>query len=146
MRTQTLLDEATAAPPRPQRQALEPFDVFVVEEHVAHGDDALIDLVGVACQDDALSDDAVKGWREGGSSGDEFEGGYRRVGWSGLDVRVDCGVERRGALEVQDRNVAPGDGSDEGCDCRSTGVEIAVELVDVVGRVACLGEELSYVS
>lgn len=60
MRTQTLLDEPAPPPPRPQRQTLEPLDVLVVEEHVPHRDDALVDLERVAGQDDALGDDAVE--------------------------------------------------------------------------------------
>lgn len=65
MRTQTLLDEAAPTPLRPQRQSLEPFDVGVVEEHVADGDDALVDFVGVACKDDAFGYDAVSGGGQG---------------------------------------------------------------------------------
>lgn len=74
MRTQALLDEPTTAPARPQRQALEPLDVSVIEEHVAYGDDALVDLIGVAGEDDALGDDAVEGGRQRGAGSDEFEG------------------------------------------------------------------------
>lgn len=46
--TQTLLDESAPAAPGPEGQTLEPLDVPVVEEHVAHRDDALVDLVRVA--------------------------------------------------------------------------------------------------
>jgi len=73
VRTQTLLDKSATTPPCPQWQALEPSDVVIIEEHVAHSDDALVDLVGVAGEDDALGDDAVERWREGGAGGDEFE-------------------------------------------------------------------------
>lgn len=59
MRTQALFDETTSSALSPQRQALEPFDICVVEEHVAYGDDTLVDLVGVTSQDDALGYDAV---------------------------------------------------------------------------------------
>lgn len=91
MRTQTLFDESTASPARPQRQALEPLDISVVEEHVAHGNDALIDLVGVAGEDDALGDDAVEGGRERGAGSDEFEGRGGGFGGGGLDVGVGFG-------------------------------------------------------
>ena len=48
MRPQTLLDEATPPPPRPKRKALEPPDIVVVEKHVAHGNDLLINLERMA--------------------------------------------------------------------------------------------------
>lgn len=60
MRAQTLLNEATSAPSRPQWKTLEPLDVTVVEEHVAHGDDALVDLVRMPSKDDALGDNTVQ--------------------------------------------------------------------------------------
>jgi hypothetical protein len=46
VRTQAFFDEPTAAPARPQRQALEPPDISVVEEHVAYGDDDLVWVAG----------------------------------------------------------------------------------------------------
>ena len=108
MRAQTLLDKPTPTPLRPQWQALEPLDVLVVEKHVAHGDNALVDLVGVAGEDDAFGDDAVEGRRERGARCDEAEGGGGRGGgW--LDVGVGVGGWRGScALEVEERNVAPG--------------------------------------
>ena len=131
MGTQALLDETAPPTARPQRQALEPPDVAVVEEHVAHGDDALVDLVRVAGEDDALGDDAVHAWGQRGSRADQLEAG------GGGEVRG-CA----GALEVQQRHVAPGQRADEGGNGVLAGVQEAVELVHVVGRVACLGEEL----
>lgn len=137
MRTQTLLDEPTPSTLRPQRQALEPPDIFVVEEHVAHGDDALVDLVWVACEDDAFGNDAVGAGGKGGACCDEAEG-------------VGCGLRcvggEDGALKVEEGDVSPCQGADEGGDGSLAGVNVAVELVHVVRRVAGLREELGYVS
>jgi len=62
MRTQAFLDKSTPSTLRPQWQTLEPFDVAVIEEHVAHRDDTLVDFVGVTGEDDALGYNAVCGW------------------------------------------------------------------------------------
>ena len=64
MRTQAFLDETASSALGPERQALEPLDVRIVEEHVAHSDDTLVDLVRVASQDDTLGYNAVCGRRK----------------------------------------------------------------------------------
>ena len=99
MRSQALFDEPTAAPAGPQRQALEPPDVLIIEEHVADCDDALIDLVRVAGEDDTLGNDTVEGRGEGGVSGDEFE---RRGGGRGSRLYIGVGIRgwRCGTLEI----------------------------------------------
>ena len=40
--------------------------------------------------------------------------------------------------------MAPGEGSDEGCDCCAAGVKVAVELVNIVGSGTGLGEDGVY--
>jgi len=50
------------------------------------------------------------------------------------------------ASEVEERDVAPGQRSDERCNGRLAGVEEARELVHVVWCVAGVGEELDAVS
>lgn len=59
MRAQTLLDEPAPPTLGPQPKRLEPVDVFGVEEHVAHGNELLVDFVRVSRQDDSFRDDAV---------------------------------------------------------------------------------------
>lgn len=70
MRTQTFLDEPASPSSRPQRKALEPLDVIVVEEHIANCNDALVDFVRMTGKNDALGDDTVERWWERGASGD----------------------------------------------------------------------------
>ena len=99
MRTQTLLDESAPTPARPKRQTLKPPYISVVEEHVPHRHNALVDLVRVAGENDALGDDAIHAGRKRGACADELEVGRRwRVGRGRLG----------GALEVEERDVAPG--------------------------------------
>lgn len=104
MRTQTLLDETASSALGPEWQALEPLDVCIVEEHVAYSDDALVDLVRVASQDDTLGDNAVCGWGKRGSGRYQSEG--RGVFWCGC-----C------AGEIEKWDIAPGQRTNEGCDC-----------------------------
>jgi len=59
MRAQRIFDESASAAFRPQLQSAEISHVVVVEKHVADGDDALVDFVGVACENDAFGDDAL---------------------------------------------------------------------------------------
>ena len=94
MCTQALLDETASSALGPERQALEPLDICIVEEHVAHSDDALVDLVGVTGQDDTLSHDTVCGWRKRCSGCDQAE--RRGVFWCGC-----C------ACKVEKWNIAP---------------------------------------
>lgn len=68
MRTQGLLDVTAAATLGPELDGLEPSNILFVEEHVADGDELLVDLVGVTSEDGAFGDDAV------GTRGDR---GYR---------------------------------------------------------------------
>jgi hypothetical protein len=104
MRTETLLDETASSALGPQRQALEPLDVCVVEEHVTHSDDTLVNLVGVASQDDTLGYDTVGGWRKRCSCCNQAE--RRGV--------LRC---RRCASEVEKRDIAPGERTNERRDC-----------------------------
>jgi hypothetical protein len=129
MRTQTLLDESAPTPSCPQRQALEPSHIVVVEEHVTHGYHALVDLVRVTGQDDTFGDNAVHGGWEGGACTDEAKRGF-------------CVIRGSSALEVEERHVAPGQWANEGGDGILARVQEAVEFMDIVGGVACLGEEL----
>ena len=57
MRTQTLLDETASSALGPERQALEPLDVCIVEEHVAHSSGLTMDLEGMSAQDNPLGND-----------------------------------------------------------------------------------------
>jgi hypothetical protein len=59
MRTQRFLDVTAATTLSPELNSFEPGNVFFVEEHVADGDEFLVDLVGVAGDDGAFGDDAV---------------------------------------------------------------------------------------
>ena len=52
---------------------LEVLDVLVVEEHVADGDDLLVDLVRVTGKDDTLCNNAGRRRREQSASSDELE-------------------------------------------------------------------------
>lgn len=91
MRTQTLLDKPTASTSRPQLQSLEPVDVLGVEEHVPDGNDLLVDLERVACEDGALGDDAGLVGGDDCACADEFE----VVDVEGLGV---CGVKDFGVV------------------------------------------------
>jgi len=64
VRTKTFLDKPTPTSLRPQRKALEPLDVLVIEEHVAHSDDPFVDLIWVASKDYTLRNDTVQRWRK----------------------------------------------------------------------------------
>ena len=80
MRTKTLLDETTPAALGPERQALEPPHIVVIEEHVAHSDDTLVDLVRMTGEDDTFRDDAVGARGQRGTRGYEAELAGRRSG------------------------------------------------------------------
>lgn len=141
MRTQRLLDEATAAAPGPQLQSLEPVDILSVEEHVPHRDDLLVDLERMARENGALGDHARLIWRHDSAGADEAEvvgGGF-----------VVCGVEdlwvvRGSVLEDEDWHSAEGQWADPGGCGAAAGMQETVELVDVVGGVVAGGEDGVY--
>lgn len=58
MCTKCLLDITTSSTLGPQRQGLEPFHVLAVEEHVSDGDELLVDMEGMASENDSLGDDS----------------------------------------------------------------------------------------
>ncbi|KAH3683755.1 hypothetical protein WICPIJ_005274 [Wickerhamomyces pijperi] len=59
MSTQTFLDETRSTRLGEQWNSLEEGDIFLVEEHVTDGDDILVDLDWVTCDDGSLSKDSL---------------------------------------------------------------------------------------
>lgn len=123
MSSETFLDEATPPSLRPQLQSLEPLYVFFVEEHVPNSDKLLVNLVRVPSQYDTLGNDTRSGGRERSAR---------------------CYQAKRCArygnrwLEEKRRNRTPGDRCDEGCDGGLARVEVAQELVNIVGGITRL--------
>lgn len=91
----------------------------MVEEHVPHGHQLLVNLVGVTGEDDSLGNDSLCGRWEICSCADKL------LLWG----------------EEQAGHAAPGDRPDEGCHCSLAWVKVAMESVHVIGSSTFLTEE-----
>lgn len=90
----------------------------------------------MARQDDPLRDDSMCGGCEVSTRADEIQ--VLRGSQTGSEV-LD-GIRRLRLLEIQARNAAPCDWTDEGCHRCPSRMEISVKLVHIIRRVTSLTE------
>lgn len=142
MRTETFLDVTTAPSLGPQLQGLEPVDVLGVEEHVADGDDSLVDLERMTRENSSLRDNAGLVRGDDSALADKLE-----VVDVDLALRIGIGrVEDLGivvllALENEDRNGAPCERSNPGSNRAAAGVQESIELVHIIRGVVASRED-----